>query len=37
MINSLHWAEEPHSFGVTLDLEEVESRVPVVMISDGPV
>ena len=37
VINSLHWSENPRFFGVTLDVEEVESSVPVVMISDGPV
>jgi hypothetical protein len=37
VIMSLYWPEWPRSFGVTLDLEEVESSVPVVMISDGPV
>lgn len=37
VINCLHWADEPHAFGVTLDLEKVESSVPVVMTLDGPV
>ena len=37
VINCLHWASHPHSFGVTLDLEDVESSVPVVMTYDGPV
>lgn len=37
VIVSLHWPKNPHFFGVTLDLEEVESLVPVVMTYDGPI
>lgn len=41
VICCLHWASEgnyrPHQFGVTLELEKVESSVPVVMTFDAQV